>query len=101
MAHDPKGMHPEDIKAALRRRYGTMRALSAIWKQHPSAISRVLLDPRYSIPTERLIAKALDKPPHEIWPERWSDNGERLLPRGDKHRSGNETPITSQKRRAA
>ena len=101
MARYPKGMHAEAIKAALRVEHGTMRALASTWGKHPSVISKVIKDPRYSIPTEKLIAKALKKKPHAIWPDRWNEKGESLPRSGLKH--GNEIVSihTSQKRRAA
>jgi Ner family transcriptional regulator len=101
MARHPKGMHAEDIKAALRRRHGTLRALAKTWGKHPTSISQVFMNPRYSIPTEKLIAQALDKPLHAIWPDRWNEEGESLDRSGLKH--GNEivSTNTSQKRRAA
>jgi Ner family transcriptional regulator len=100
MARHPKGMHAEDIKAALRRRHGTLRALASTWGKHPSNISRTLTNPRYSIPTEKLIAAALNMKPHQIWPDRWHENGD--SPSRSSKTHGNEIIplITSQKRRA-
>ena len=101
MARDPTGMHVEDIKAALRRRHGTLRALAATWGRHPSSISRALTNPCFSVPTEKLIAKALKMPLHDIWPDRWTEAGESLPRSTHKNATRNKPPVTSQKRRAA
>ena len=101
MARPPKGMHAEDIKAALRRRHGTLRALAKAWGKHPATISRVLKEPRYSIPTERLIAEALDKHPFEIWPDRWTEAGDRVASVSEANGNRINHILDSQKRHAA
>ena len=101
MARHPQGMHAEDIKAALRRRHGTLRALAKVWGKHPATISRVLKEPRYSIPTERLIAEALGMRLVDIWPDRWTESGDRAVPCSESDGSGRNHIHDSQKRRAA
>lgn len=94
-------MHPERVKAALRERYGTLANVARPWGRHPSAISAVLRNPRYSIPIERLIAAALGVPPCSIWPDRWATN-DVPLPRSASVHSRAVHPLrTSQKREAA
>lgn len=75
MAHKPPGWHREDIKAALRKRHGTLRELCARWGYGERAISMVLLDPRYSRPLEQRISGALGVEPHILWPDRWTADG--------------------------
>jgi len=101
MARHPKGMHMENIKAALRVEYGSLRALARTLGRSPSLISKVLTYPHYSIPTERLIAKALNKPLHHIWPERWTEKGESRPRSNTQNANEISSPHTSQKRRAA
>lgn len=60
--------HREDIKAELRKRYGTLRALSTSWGMNGQAITHTLLRPNHHRPTARRIAQALDLSPHELWP---------------------------------
>ena len=101
MARHPKGMHAEDIKAALRRRHGTLRALAKAWGKNPATISRVLREPSYSSPTERLIAEALGMRPFDIWPDRWTESGDRATPSSKSNGSGSNHTNDSQKRPAA
>ena len=69
------GMHYEDIKAALRKRFGPITLLSLQWGLCRSAIVESLRNPRASQRVELLIANALQKAPHEIWPDRWDISG--------------------------
>lgn len=85
MARRAKVWHLEDIKAALRKRYGTLRRLSVAWGYHHGAITKVLTDPRYSEVLERRIASALHAKPHVLWPDRWDADGI-SLPRAGDHR---------------
>ncbi|HQU16667.1 MAG TPA: helix-turn-helix domain-containing protein [Gammaproteobacteria bacterium] len=75
MARNPTGWHPEDIKAALRKRFGTLRAASEAWGLHHTAITNTLKRPMNSMRVERHIADALGVPLHELWPGRWTVAG--------------------------
>jgi len=75
MALRPKGWHPEDIKAALRKKHGSITRLAERWGYHRTAISTVLRRPGASAPVELRIAQALDLSPHILWPDRWSPEG--------------------------
>ncbi|WP_338665027.1 helix-turn-helix domain-containing protein [Pararoseomonas sp. SCSIO 73927] len=75
-ANEAEGWHLEQIKAALRQRFGSLRALSLQWKLNRSAISNTLTDPTYSVRLEKRIAKALDQHPNTLWPDRWTPKGE-------------------------
>ena len=68
--------HPENIKAELRKRHGSITRLAVSWGYSRSAISNALSRPQYSAQVERRIAAALELPPHSIWPDRWHPNGE-------------------------
>ena len=69
------GWHPEDIKAALRKRFGSLSFLAHQWGVSRQAVSQVITGPLGSIPIERRIADLLGTSPHRIWPERWSEEG--------------------------
>jgi Ner family transcriptional regulator len=75
MARKPGIWHAEDIKAALRIRFGGICELSESWGLDPSAISNTLRRPFYSMRVERRIADALAVPLHELWPDRWKAGG--------------------------
>lgn len=64
----PNGIHPEDIKAALRKRGITLAALSRRHGYTPNAVGLVLRGQRSSAPLRRIIAAAVGRPEHEIWP---------------------------------
>lgn len=73
--NEPKGLHREDIKAALRKRHGSLERLSISWGYHKSTVG-VALNPGSYIPTVELrIAEELGHPPHTLWPDRWTPEG--------------------------
>lgn len=101
MTNPTPGIHREDLKAMLRKRYGSLDALSRSWGFHRLCVSSAIRNPYYSVPLEGRIAEALNLHPHYIWPDRFSADGE-ALPRRRSDRSNPRTsPDTSQKRRAA
>jgi len=71
----PKGWHREDIKAALRKRHGSLEHLSTRWGYHKSAIAIALLGKRRFATLEQRIADELQLPPHTLWPDRWTPEG--------------------------
>lgn len=81
MARKPVGMHVEDIRAALRKKFGTMAALSRHLGRHPNTVSTVISQPGHSITMEREIAKELGRDPYEIWPDRYHPDGTPLSTR--------------------
>ena len=101
MAKPKPGIHREDLKAALRKQYGSLASLSRRWGYSRVGIANVLGNPYYSVPLERRIAQALDLHPHDIWPDRFSADGEALPRRRSVRSSARPTPETSQKRCAA
>lgn len=84
MVAPTEGWHVEHIKAELRRRHGTLSALSADWGVNRNAISNVLSQPGYSRALERRIAEELGRPLHVIWPQRWRHDGSPISFRTDR-----------------
>lgn len=63
--------HKEDIKAAVRKRYGSMDALARKLCVHKSILRAALLRPYPK--AEAMIAGALDTTAPELWPERYTE----------------------------
>lgn len=65
--------HPEDVKAALRKRGVTLTALSLRhgWSRTTAAV--VLRRPAASV--QAAIAAVIGKPPQAIWPSRYNADG--------------------------
>lgn len=77
-------MHPEDIKAAVRKTGSTLAALARKNGVSRQAMS-LALQARVSSKAERIIADFLGLHPMKIWPSRYDKTGERLSlsPRSD------------------
>lgn len=73
MSPPAKGMHREDIKAAIRQRGKTLEALSEEAGYSKSAISRTLAKPWPAV--EKVIANFIGKSPREVWPDRYDELG--------------------------
>lgn len=74
-------MHEADILAAVRK--SKFRFLPAIGERYgvsSVALRAALRRPQRS--AERAISEALRIPLHVLWPDRWSEAGERLVRRG-------------------
>lgn len=73
MAKKPaqRDWHREDIKAAIRKRFGSMSELARVRRVDVSVIRRALQVPYPKV--ERLIAEALGTTAPSIWPSRYSD----------------------------
>ncbi|WP_142850740.1 helix-turn-helix domain-containing protein [Telmatospirillum sp. J64-1] len=99
MKRAAKGMHPEDIKAALRQREGSLEKLSERWGYHYTAISVCLRKQWPAV--ERRIAKMLDKHPSEIWPDRYNPDGTPKTRRSKANRSSQKPESNMQLREAA
>lgn len=81
MGSEPsKGWHPEDIKAALRKRHGTLTRLCRQWGLSSNVISIALHRDSLLWTVERRIADALEVPPHTLWPDRWHPDGTPVPP---------------------
>lgn len=70
-------MHPEDIKAAVRKAGVTMAALARTAGLSRQVLS-MCLHSRVSEHGDKIIAQAVGKTPHEIWPSRYRRNGQRI-----------------------
>ncbi len=68
-----KGMHPEDIKAAIRKKGKTLESLSIKWGFEASAVASAISRPWVTV--QELIASFLGKSPQEIWPDRYNADG--------------------------
>lgn len=81
----PADLHKADVKAALEKAGWTLRSLAASLKLNPATLTRALTE-RYPA-SERRIADALGKHPMEIWPSRYTDEGQPNGVRGKRKRS--------------
>lgn len=70
--------HPEDIKAAVRKRGITLADVARRHGLKDASLRLALTLPRAE--AERAIAAALDLHPMVIWPSRYRSDGERLRP---------------------
>ena len=75
MARKPSGLHVEDVKASLRKKWGSLSVLSRHLGRNRNAITQTLANPGYSVPLERAIAEQLGREPHEVWPDRFHADG--------------------------
>ena len=69
--------HPEDIKAAIRKRGSNVAVLAKNAGLSKQALG-MCLEHRVSERGEKIIASFLGLKPHQIWPSRYDENGERL-----------------------
>jgi len=66
-------MHPEDVKAAIRKRGMTLGRLATENGFHFQAVQTTLRKPWPNV--EFVIAEFLGKKPQEIWPSRYLEDG--------------------------
>lgn len=79
--------HPEDIKAAIRKRGRTLADVARDAEMKGNALRLALVVPRRD--AERAIAAALGEHPKVIWPSRYHPTGERKAPQPvDNYRVG-------------
>lgn len=69
------GWHHEDIKAELRKRFGSLTEVSRHLGVTRQSISNVLINPLASARLERKLAQLLHVPPYAVWPMRWRPDG--------------------------
>lgn len=72
-------MHPELIKARLRMAGYTLEDIAREAKIDSSTVRLALRKP--SLAGEKAITRFLNKPLHELFPERWTVDGRRIRPR--------------------
>jgi Ner family transcriptional regulator len=70
--------HPEDIKAAVRKRGITLAQIGRPYGLTRQAMANALTMP--SAQAEALIAEAIGVSPHVIWPSRYNSDGQRKRP---------------------
>lgn len=70
-------MHPEDIKAEIRKAGVTMSALAKAAGVSRTSLS-MALHSRVSAKAEGAIASFIGRSPREIWPSRYDEEGRRL-----------------------
>lgn len=68
-------VHPEDIKAQIRKRGLSLSELSRRHGHHPEAARQALRTPWRK--WERIIAEFLEVHPRELWPQRYDEDGKR------------------------
>lgn len=92
----PAAPHPEDIKASVRKKAGSLAALA---RQHGKPTSTVRKSLTKPLPAgNRVIAECLGLQLHELWPDWYDATGNRIRPSG-KDRSSGPRPGHRQKRR--
>lgn len=72
-------MHPEMIKAKLRMAGYTLSDVARITQVDTSTVRLALRKP--SLAGEKAIAAIMQKPLHELFPDRWTKDGKRIRPR--------------------
>ncbi|SCA57189.1 conserved hypothetical protein [Candidatus Terasakiella magnetica] len=71
--------HPEDVKAEVRKKVGSMAALARQHGVSDSVVRAALIRPQ---PTgNAIIAECLDVPLHAIWPEWYGEDDKRIFPK--------------------
>lgn len=81
MARKPQGMHPEEIVAHFRMRYGSLRAYAKKIGKTLRAVSNAIRQQGYSVPLQRQIAADMNMMPHDVWPEWFLSDGTALSAR--------------------
>lgn len=69
----PRGWHPEDIKAAIRKRGTTLSKLALDNGLSESACRAALIRPQLG--PDRVISKFLGVALHVLWPDRYDEEG--------------------------
>ncbi len=67
MARTPDGWHPEEIKSELRKRFGTVRAVSEKLGYSPDSLRAALYRPWPKCQIR--IAALLGEQPYHVWPD--------------------------------
>lgn len=92
-----RNMHPEDVKAAVRK---TGISLSSLGPRHGLAESTIRAAIVRPVPRgNRVIAKHLGRTVHEIWPEWFDEQGNRVT--NNQKDSPTRPSMPSQKGKAA
>ncbi len=70
-------MHPEDIKAAIRKKGMTIAALAEANGMSKQALA-MAIGARVSAPAEAIIARFIGMEPAKIWPSLYLSDGRRI-----------------------
>lgn len=70
-------MHPEDVKAEIRKRGTTVAGLAKANGLSVQTLSRAI-HARTSAAAESIIADFIGRPAKDIWPTRYDETGRRL-----------------------
>ena len=71
--------HPEIIKAMVRMKGKSLSQLATEKGVSVSAVTGALRRPQPK--GEKIIAEYLGVTPYELWPDRWTKDGQRIMPR--------------------
>lgn len=93
-------MHPEDIKAAIRKRGSNLSALAFAADMNKQTLS-LALTARVSAKAEQVIANFIERPAAEIWPSRYGADGKRTSMRRSKEEMELEAARKAARRAAA
>ncbi len=93
----PKPWHPEDIKAAVRKRGVSLAALSRSHGLPEHACRHALRYPYFE--AEMAIAETLGLSPRQIWPERYDAGGATRHPSRRSRAKNTRTAITSKRQK--
>lgn len=74
---DALDWHPEDVRAEIRKRGGTLSSLAKQAQVSKQALGAAI-DRRASERIDQVIADFLDLKPHQIWPSRYNAKGQRI-----------------------
>ncbi|KKC27426.1 helix-turn-helix domain-containing protein [Sphingomonas sp. SRS2] len=89
--------HPEDLKAELRKKFGSLQHFETEYGLRPNSAAAGLRRPYEQV--ERAVAEALDRPASQIWPSRYAEDGERFSPQPTRNYAparGKAWPMTPQ-----
>lgn len=75
MTHNRVGLHPEFIKAELRLRFGSLKAVGDRLGLSLKTVSGAIREAGVSSSAERRIAELLNENPQTLWPDRWNADG--------------------------
>jgi Ner family transcriptional regulator len=92
----PKNRHKEDIKAAIRKQGTTLCALSTDAGLCKSAASSGL-NKHYYTSAHRAIAKTVNVTLHELWPEWYDPNDQKIPARSTRKASGKTRKVQCKK----
>jgi len=70
--------HAENIKAELRKRFGTLRNFAEKINVSPQSISGAISTPNGSSLIELIIARELGVSAHALWPDRWTADHKKI-----------------------